>query len=464
MLYRMTVIKVNGPLTRVTQSEKIMNRSNRYSLIASALLLLGTHSARADNPLILKHFSADPTARVFEGKLYVYPSHDIPVPPDSGARPNWFCMEDYHVYSSENLMDWTDHGVILTQTEVPWLEHKSYNMWAPDCVSKAGKYYFYFPTGGRIGVAAADKPYGPFKPADEPVEGARGIDPCVFIDHDGSAYLYSSSNRIFVGKLKDNMTELEDEQQVIGNLPQNGLIEGPFVFERNGIYYLTYPHVANNIERLEYATGPGPMGPFEHKGVIMDESPSGCWTNHHSIVQYKDHWYLFYHDRELSPDFDKNRSIRADYLTFNEDGTIQKVVRTFRGVGIADARREIQIDRYSAVSPEGVTVEFVDTEQKQNGWKTILSAHDAWVQYNKVNFGETTLNSVSIKAASQTGGTVEIRLEKPDGPLVGQITIPEDTEWSPVSSSLQQSPAGIHDLVVVLSDTGTVQIDWIKFE
>jgi hypothetical protein len=184
-------------------------------------------------------------------------------------------------------------------------------------------------------------------------------------------------NRIFVAKLKENMLELESEPKVIDNLPQKGLIEGPFVFKRNGIYYLTYPHVQNKTERLEYAIGSSPMGPFEHKGVIMDESSSGCWTNHHSIVEYQGQWYLFYHDKDLSPDFDKNRSIKADYLTFNNDGTIQKVIPTLRGVGITDALFEIQIDRYSAISSEGVTISFVDTQKKQKGWKTILTAQDA---------------------------------------------------------------------------------------
>lgn len=451
-------------MTSVDHLEKIMNHFRCYSLILSILFLLGTNRVQADNPLILDQFSADPTARVFEGKIYVYPSHDIPVPPDSGVRPNWFCMEDYHVYSSENLMDWTDHGVILTQTDVPWLERKSYNMWAPDCVSKGGKYYFYFPTGGRIGVAIADKPYGPFKPEENPIEGARGIDPCVLIDKDGSAYLYSSANRIFVAKLKDNMVQLDSDQQVVKNLPQKGLIEGPFVFERKGIYYLTYSHVADKTERLEYAIGPGPTGPFEHQGVIMDESPNGCWTNHHSIVEYEGQWYLFYHDQDLSPDFDKNRSIRADYLYFNDDGTIHKVIPTLRGVGIVNAVHKIQIDRYSAISPESVSIDFVNARQKPNGWKVILSTQDAWIQYNNVDFAENRLKSVNIKASSLTGARLEIRVDETDGPLVAHVEIPENTNWDVVSSTLSEIPSGIHDLVVMLKDAKNVEIDWIKFE
>ncbi len=441
----------------------MVNRLARYSLILGVFALLGANSGLAQNPLIKAQFSADPTARVFEGKIYVYPSHDIPAPPGSGAQTNWFCMEDYHVYSSEDLIDWTDHGVILTQTEVPWLNRKSYSMWAPDCVHKNGKYYFYFPTGGRIGVAIADTPYGPFKAEEQPINGVRGIDPGVLIDKDGSAYLFWGG--ISMAKLKDNMVELDSQPQRVQNLPRPGLIEGPFPFERNGIYYLTYPHaVDGGSERLEYSIASSPLGPYEWKGVIMDQSASGCWTNHHSIVEYKGQWYLFYHDKDLSPDFDKNRSIKADYLSFNDDRTIQKVIPTLRGVGITKAKSEIQIDRYSTISPEGASVTFVDPNQKQDGWKAALTAQNAWIRYNKVDFGQEKLKSVSVKSSSQTGGVIDIRIDAVDGPSLAQVNIADNTDWSVSKSDLSEAPSGIHDLVVKLPDAKNVEIDWIQFQ
>ncbi|MDH7599931.1 MAG: family 43 glycosylhydrolase [Sedimentisphaerales bacterium] len=443
------------------------NKCKSAILIIATLAVTSVNHLWADNPLIMGQFTADPTARVFEGKIYVYPSHDILASPGKG-RPGWFCMEDYHVFSSENLLDWTDHGVIVHQKDVPWAEPNSYSMWAPDCVFKDGRYYFYFPTTARgrgwgIGVAISDKPYGPFKVEPQPIQGARGIDPCVFIDKDGKAYLYYSMNRIFVARLKDNMVELDSNPQVIGNLPTRGLIEGPFVFERNGIYYLSYPHVQNNTERLEYAIASSPMGPFEQKGVIMDESPSGCWTNHHSIVEYKGQWYLFYHDKDLSPNFDKNRSIRADYLYFDEDGTIQKVTPTLRGVGIADATRRIQIDRYSAISPEGASVDFLDPNDTHKGWKVMLSAKDAWVRYNRVDFGKGQVRSVVVNACSSTGGTIAIRIDGPGGQVIAQVKIPKGTDWRQVNSALSTVPSGLHDLVVVFTDVGGVEIDWVQF-
>ena len=164
-------------------------KNRTLPLLALGLgMLFSAGKSLADNPLILDQFTADPTARVFDGKIYLYPSHDI-VPPAGQARG--FRMEDYHAFSSANLMDWQDHGVIVAQTEVPWV-NPVYRMWAPDCVAKNGKYYFYFPAppkaveGGRrggwgIGVAIAEKPGGPFKPEEKPIEGANGIDPCVLI-------------------------------------------------------------------------------------------------------------------------------------------------------------------------------------------------------------------------------------------------------------------------------------------
>ncbi len=305
-------------------------------------LLLGLSAlsiqASAQNPIIRNQFSADPTARVFGNKIYLFPSHDILATPGKG-RVGWFCMEDYHVFSSSNLIDWDDHGTVVSQTSVPWTDPAGYSMWAPDCIARKGKYYFYFPAGAKtgrgfnIGVAVASKPEGPYAPEPAPIKDARGIDPNVFIDRDGQAYLYWAGGNFYGAKLKENMVDLDSKPVLLKEFPEKGLKEGPFLFERNGTYYMTYPHVANTTERLEYAMSKSPLGPFKVAGVLMDEIP-GCWTNHQSVVQYRNQWYLFYHHNDYSPDFDKARSVRADYLTFNADGTIQKVIPTLRGVGI----------------------------------------------------------------------------------------------------------------------------------
>ncbi|MGK9476429.1 family 43 glycosylhydrolase [Melioribacter sp. OK-6-Me] len=443
-------------------------------IFISLCIFLIFENVFAQNPIIRNQFSADPSARVFNGRVYVFPSHDIPVPPNKNLRNDWFCMEDYHVFSSENLIDWTDHGVIVSQYQVPWVDTTTYSMWAPDCIEKNGKYYFYFPTisnivdsNGRkrfsIGVAIADKPEGPYIPQPKPIEGVVGIDPNVFIDKDGQAYLYWSLGKIFVAKLKDNMLELDSEPQVIKNLPEKGLIEGPWVFERKGIYYLTFPHVENKTERLEYAIGNHPLGPFKMAGVIMDESSTGCWTNHHSIIEFNGQWYLFYHHNDYSPHFDKNRSVRIDSLFFNEDGTIRKVIPTLRGAGITPAIKEINIDRYSKVSDKGVSITFIDTLNKFKGWKTIFNEKDAWIQYNAVDFEKGKFDEVFFSVYAENGGSLEIRLDHFNGKKIAEINILPTNEWRIIKSKVSKIESGIHNIVVVSTANSPIEVDWIKF-
>ncbi|MFA6661767.1 MAG: family 43 glycosylhydrolase [Bacilli bacterium] len=446
-----------------------------YKLLSLSIIVFLTNASFGQNPIVRDQFSADPTARVFNGKVYVFPSHDILTPPNKGLRKDWFCMADYHVFSSENLTNWTDHGVIVSQNKVPWVDSTSYSMWAPDCVERNGKYYLYFPantnvvgTNGRkgfgIGVAIADKPEGPYIPQAEPIKGVSGIDPNVFIDKDGQAYLYWAMGKISMAKLKDNMLELDSEPQKIENLPEKGLKEGPFLFERKGIYYLTFPHVENQIERLEYAISDNPMGPFKITGVVMDESPMNCWTNHQSFVQYKGQWYLFYHQDAYSPKFDKNRSVCVDSLFFNADGTIQKVKPTLRGVGLTDATGKIEIDRYSQKSDQGVSVAFLDTTDTFKGWKTTFENKDAWVQYNAVDFGSKELKFVQVRALSEMGGTLEIRLDNYNGVVVANINVPKTSQWKTISVPVYKLKTGVHNIIVSLNENKQVKVDWISFK
>lgn len=438
-------------------------KSNRlFALLAGLGFVVGI---QAQNPIITGQFTADPTARVFDGKLYLYPSHDIPSPIE--RLKEWFCMADYHVFSSENLVDWTDHGMILSQENVPWVDSESYSMWAPDCVYKDGKYYFYFPAspkgkkGFNVGVAIADKPYGPFKPLPEPIKGVGGIDPCVLLDTDGQAYLYWSGRGLNVAKLKDNMTELASEPVLVADV-EDGFKEGPFAFKRNGKYYLTYPWVKDKTECLAYAMSDNPMGPFEYKGIIMEQSPTGCWTNHHSLVEYKGQWYLFYHHNDYSPEFDKNRSVRVDSLTFNPDGTIQLVTPTLRGVGITDAGKAIQLDRYSAISQEGASIDYINQANKFDGWKVLFNHKDAWVSYNRVDFGNQEWQKVDARVLSSAGGTLGVYANEK---MIAEIEVPASvSEWKTLSVPVEVAQAGIQDLRVSLVKGNDVQLDWIRFE
>lgn len=438
-------------------------------LILSFLL---HHGLASQNPVIRDQYSADPSARVFNNKVYLFPSHDILATPGKG-RVGWFCMEDYHVFSSDNLTDWTDHGVVVTQNKVPWVRPDSYSMWAPDCIEREGKYYFYFPTfpkdtvaygrGFAIGVAIADKPEGPYLPESAPIAGVKGIDPNVFIDKDGQAYLYWSQRNIYAAKLKKNMRELDSEVFTLRNLPDSGLKEGPYMFERNGLYYLTYPHVENKTERLEYAVGDNPLGPFKFTGVIMDETP-GCWTNHHSVIQFRKQWYLFYHANDYSPKFDKARSARIDSLFFHEDGRIRKVIPTLRGVGTTNAKDKIQFDRYSSISNSGASVEAIDTLDRFQGWKSVLSSQGAWIQYNTVDFGTKKLKTVNTRVKSASGGVLEIRINSQTGPVIAELVVPASDNWVIIKAPLTGQVKAIQNLALVAKDNRIVETDWVQFE
>lgn len=437
------------------------------SLFALFAILGAGSGASAQNPIIRDQFSADPTARVFRGKVYLFPSHDILATPGKG-RVGWFCMEDYHVFSSANLADWTDHGVIVSQTTVPWTAPDRYSMWAPDCVERKGKYYFYFPAGGKdnrgfsIGVAVAKKPEGPYVPEPTPIKGVGGIDPNVFVDKDGQAYLYWAGGNFRVAKLKDNMVELASEPVELKGFPTKGLKEGPFLFERKGIYYMTYPHVEGTTERLEYATSKSPMGPFTFAGVLMDEIP-GCWTNHQSVVEYKKQWYLFYHYNDYSPAFDKARSARVDYLSFNLDGTIQKVVPTLRGVGVVRADSEIRIDRYSKISESGVSIAFLNPELPFKGWKTKFAGAGSWLEYDRVDFGRGRAKRATVRAKAERGGTLQLRVDGTSGPVVAEVTIPAGSSWSEVAAPILARQKGIRNLFVTAKSGDPIEVEWVRF-
>lgn len=433
-------------------------------MVAGIATIASTVMAEAQNPLIRDQFTADPTARVFGGRVYLYPSHDIVSPVE--RLKDWFCMADYHVFSSENLTDWTDHGVILSQENVEWGNPEGYSMWAPECVEKDGKYYFYFPNapketrGFNVGVAVADHPEGPFIPEPEPIKGIMGIDPCVLVDDDGRSYIYWSGMGIRGAELNPDMKSLKGESVMIQGLPE-GFKEGPYIFKRKGKYYCTFPWVRDVTETLAYAMGDSPLGPFEFKGVIMEEWSDGCWTNHHSIIPVGDDWILFYHHNDMSPKFDKNRSARADYLSFNPDGTIVPVKPTLRGVGITDATSRIELDRWSDKSPDA-HVSFLNPEDTFGGWKTGLNRSGAWVRYDRVDFGSEPLKTVTARVCAPKGATLEL-LAGGTKPLAS-IAIAPSAGWRELTVPLAgKAPKGVKDITVRLAKGELAEVDWISF-
>ena len=286
------------------------------------------------NPLVRHMFTADPSARVFDDRLYVYTSHDE----DDADADQHFYMINWYVFSTKDLKEWVDHGAIFSLDDISWADQQA---WAPDCVERNGKYYFYYPVEQtKIGVAVGNTPTGPFvDPLDKPlidnheniaIVGREPIDPGILIDDDGQAYMYFGCRDARVVKLKENMIELDGEIQPIvingieGHEEHSGGYygEAPWVFKRNGTYYLIYSNGWAEHSTIIYAIATNPMGPFDFVGEVM--SPVGAGTSHASMVEFKDKWYIFYHNNSLSSN-GKRRSVCFDEITFAADGAINRV-------------------------------------------------------------------------------------------------------------------------------------------
>ena len=307
-------------------------------------------------------YTADPAAHVFNGKIFIYPSHDI----ESGIPENdlgdHFDMRDYHIFSMDDIDgEVTDHGVALDVKDIPWAGRQ---LWDSDCAYKNGKYYLYFPLKDktdifRIGVAISDKPEGPFIPQPAPIKGSYSIDPCVFEDEDGSHYMYFGglwggqlqryrNNKAIecgqepadhepalparVVKLSNDMLEFGEDPKALVILDVNGepitagdhhrrFFEASWMHKYKGKYYFSYS--TGNTHKLCYAIGDNPYGPFTYQGVIL--TPVVGWTTHHSIVEFKDKWYLFHHDSVPSGGKTWLRSMKVMELKYNQDGTIQTI-------------------------------------------------------------------------------------------------------------------------------------------
>ncbi|KXH40852.1 glycosyl hydrolase family 43 [Colletotrichum salicis] len=319
-------------------------------------------------PLINHLYTADPSAHVFNGKVYIYPSHDRETDIKFNDNGDQYDMADYHVFSTSSLDPLepvVDHGVVLKTEDVPWV---SKQLWAPDAAYKDGKYYLYFPARDkqdvfRIGVAVSDKPEGPFTPDPEPIRGSYSIDPASFVDDDGQGYLYfgglwggqlqcyQKGNEVFekqwlgaqepsgegvyalgprVAKLTGDMHQFDGEVQEIQILdPATGkpiladdhdrrFFEAAWLHKRDGLYYFSYS--TGDTHYLCYATSESPLGPFTYGGRILE--PVLGWTTHHSIVEFKGQWWLFHHDCELSKGVDHLRSVKVKEIFYDKDGKI----------------------------------------------------------------------------------------------------------------------------------------------
>lgn len=320
------------------------------------------HQKAISQPLVTHIYTADPSAHVFDGRIYIYPSHDIEAGIPFDDLGSHFAMKDYHVLSMDHPGGKvTDHGVALHVNDVPWAERQ---MWAPDAAYKGGKYFLYFPAKRpdgifQIGVAIGDSPAGPFIAEPEAIKGSYSIDPCVFHDDDGKYYMYfgglwggqlqSYRNNKYlddyseplqhepalgprVAMLTDDMKQFaeavreviitgEEGKPLLSGDNNRRFFEASWMHKYKGKYYFSYS--TGDTHLISYAIGDNPYGPFEYKGIIL--SPVVGWTSHHSIIEFNGKWYLFYHDSSLSKGVTHLRSVKVTELKYNEDGTIQTI-------------------------------------------------------------------------------------------------------------------------------------------
>lgn len=317
-------------------------------------------------PLIRSMYTADPSAHVFNNRIYIYGSHDIETNVAESDDGNHFQMKDYHVLSMDSPTEKvTDHGVALAVENIPWAGKQ---LWAPDAAYHNNIYYLYFPLKDkegifRIGVATSRRPEGPFKAEKEPIKGSYSIDPAVFKDSDGSFYMYFGGlhggqlqrwkSGVFnknasdkadgqqseepaltakVAKLSADMKQLAEKPKDVVVLDEKGntilsgdhdrrFFEGSWMHKYKGKYYFSYS--TGDTHKLVYATGDSPYGPFTYQGIIL--LPVIGWTTHHSIVEFNNKWWLYYHDTELSKGKTHLRNIKVTELTYNKDGSIKTI-------------------------------------------------------------------------------------------------------------------------------------------
>lgn len=309
--------------------------------------------------LVPGDYMADPSVHVFNGRLYIYPSHDWESGVPENDNGDHFNMKDYHVFSTDDVMhgEIVDHGVVLKVEDIAWAGRQ---LWDCDVAFKNGKYYMYFPMKDqndifRMGVAISDKPEGPFIPQPDPMKGSYSIDPAVFCDDDGTCYMYFGGiwggqlqryrdNKALenpclpagdepalpgrVVRLRDDMLEFAEAPRAVLILDENGeplkasdphrFFEASWMHKYKGKYYLSYS--TGDTHFLCYAIGDNPYGPFTYQGVIL--TPVVGWTTHHSIVEYKGKWYLFHHDCVLSGGKTWLRSLKVVELEYDDNGKI----------------------------------------------------------------------------------------------------------------------------------------------
>ncbi|SCG76238.1 family 43 glycosylhydrolase [Micromonospora coxensis] len=401
------------------------------ALICAVALLPGP--ARADNPIVQHLYTADPAPMVHNGRVYLYTGRD-----EDGST--YFTMREWRVFSSADMVNWTDHGSPMNLGTFSWADAHA---WAGHVIPRNGKFYWYVPVRQRsngqmvIGVGVADSPTGPFRDAiGRPLVGNGEIDPHAFIDDDGQAYLYWGNPNLWYVRLNQDMISFSGGPTRIplttagfgartGNPSRPTLYEeGPWVFKRNGLYYTVFAAECC-AEFLAYSTAPGPTGPWTYRGTIMPRQGSS-FTNHAGVIDFNGGSYFFYHNGALPGGGGYTRSVAVERFTYRANGMFPTITMTTAGapqVGTLDpyVRQEAETIAWGS----GIETEPAGEGGMNVGW---IDNGD-YIKVKGVAFGAGATSFSARVASATAGGRIEVRLDSPGGPTVGTCAVTGTGGW-----------------------------------
>lgn len=459
-----------------------MKKALALSILTS--IVASTATCRASDPIIQTRFTADPAPLVYDGVVYLYTSHDEDNTPADG-----FLMRDWLLYTSTDMVNWTDKGTVASLRSFSWA-NQGYGgfengAWAHQTIARNGKFYLYCTVqGGGIGVLVADKPEGPFKDAiGKPLIGANydTIDPTVFIDDDGQAYLYWGNPNLWYVKLNQDMISYSGEPtkdpsiaKVAGQPDPFHYQEGPWAYKRDGHYYMAYASTCCP-EGIGYSMSDKPTGPWTFKGYVMkpDARSSG---NHPGIIDYKGNSYVFGFNYKLNFKITKvhheRRSVSVAEFKYNPDGTIPEVPWWDEAPAV---KQLAPLNPYSRTEAETIAwSEGIKSQSQSEGAMNVYPTRDgSYLKVQGVDFGAqgagtfTAAVSLGTKPGLVKGGTLELHLDNATGPLVGELTISySDGQWKRQTTAVHGA-AGVHDLYLVFkgeSASDLLKVDYWQFQ
>lgn len=438
---------------------------SKILLLCGSCALLNSLNVNAQRPIIQTKYTADPAPMVYNDTVFLYTTHD-----EDDAEG--FKMQDWLLYTSTDMVNWTDHGVVASLKSFDWVKRDN-GAWAEQVVERNGKFYMYCPIHGNgIGVLVSNSPYGPFKdPLGKPLvwqkEHWDDIDPTVFIDEDGQAYMYWGNPNCYYVKLNEDMISYSGDIVKLKETPEH-YQEGPWFYKRNGHYYLAFAFTCCP-EGIGYAMSDSPTGPWKTKGYIMrpTERTRG---NHPGIMDYKGKSYVFGLNYDLlkleTNTHYERRSVSVAEMHYNEDGTIQEVPYW------ADTKLE-QIGTFNPFRKvEAETMAWgygLKTAPNADKSLSVVDVNNGeYICVRGVNFGKNKARCFEVSALPLEGGNLKIRLDAPDGKIVGNVNIPQGNETSKYElySCEVNAVSGIHDLYLSFegeNNKDLFELDYWKF-